>query len=180
MHPYSVLGWASFFVAQVGATAALAGLLFVAMSINLQPILKYPWLPALAGETFLILAVALVVSTLGLVLGQSSRLFGAEIVVVAGGAWVFTLFSRRRAARVEMLKQGKGPRWSALIGFQIAVLPFVAGGVSLFARWGSSRGPDLSALTTGDRPAGRLGRVLGGLRAARPTTIHSSACSGRC
>ena len=87
MHSYSVLGWDSFFVAQVGATAALTGLLFVAISINLQTILKYPWLPALAGETFLVLAVALVISTLGLVLGQSSRLFGAEIVVIAAAAW---------------------------------------------------------------------------------------------
>jgi modulator of FtsH protease len=136
MHPYSVLGWDSFFVAQVGATAALAGLLFVAISINLQQILKFPWLPALAGETFLVLAVALVISTLGLVLGQSSRLFGVEIVVIAGGAWVFTMISRRRAARVEMSKQGEGPRSWTVIGFQIAVLPFVVGGVSVIARWG--------------------------------------------
>jgi modulator of FtsH protease len=136
MHPYSVLGWDSFFIAQVGATAALTGLLSVAISINLQPILRYPWLPALAGETFLVLAVALVISTLGLVLGQSSRLFGAEIVVIAGGAWAFTMISRRRAARVEMLKQDEGPRLWTFVGFQTAVLPFVVGGVSLTARWG--------------------------------------------
>jgi hypothetical protein len=136
MHPYSVLGWDSFFLGQVGATAALTGLLFVAMSINLQPILKYPWLPALAGETLLILAVVLVISTLGLVLGQSSRLFGAEIVVVAGGAWVFTMFSRRRAVRTEKLKEGRGPQRWTLIGFQVAVLPLVVGGVSLLAHWG--------------------------------------------
>jgi hypothetical protein len=91
---------------------------------------------ALAGETFLILAVLLTTSTLGLVLGQSSRLFGAEIVVVAGGAWVFTMISRRRAARAENLKEGRGPQWWTLIGFQLAVLPLVVGGVSLVAHWG--------------------------------------------
>src|SRR5262245_47753887 len=136
MHPYSVLGWDSFFLGQVGATAALTGLLFVAMSINLKPILTYPWLPAMAGETLLILGVVLVISTLGLVTGQSYRLFGAEVVAVAGGAWVFTMLSRRRAATTERLKEGKGPQGWTLIGFQVAVLPFVVGGVSLLVHWG--------------------------------------------
>ena len=55
VHAYSVVPWESFFLGEVGATAALTGLLFVAVSINLRPILEYPWLPALAGETLLIL-----------------------------------------------------------------------------------------------------------------------------
>ncbi len=39
-------GWHDFFVAQVGAAAALTGLLFVALSLNITRILQYAWLPA--------------------------------------------------------------------------------------------------------------------------------------
>jgi hypothetical protein len=40
MHPYSSAEWESLFLAEAGASAALAGLLFVALSINLERILK--------------------------------------------------------------------------------------------------------------------------------------------
>lgn len=40
MHPYSSAEWESLFLAEAGASAALAGLLFVALSINLEGILK--------------------------------------------------------------------------------------------------------------------------------------------
>jgi len=44
-------GWADFFVAEVGASAALAGFVIVAISINLTRIIAYPWLPGRAAET---------------------------------------------------------------------------------------------------------------------------------
>jgi len=37
---YSTAAWANFFVAEVGASAALVGLLFVAVSINLTKIIE--------------------------------------------------------------------------------------------------------------------------------------------
>ena len=37
--------WANFFVAEVGASAALSGLVVVAISINLSRILFFPQLP---------------------------------------------------------------------------------------------------------------------------------------
>ncbi len=42
--------WANFFVAEVGASAALTGLVVVAISINLAKILSYPSLPDRAAE----------------------------------------------------------------------------------------------------------------------------------
>ena len=50
MHAYSTAEWESLFVAEAGASAALAGLLFVAISINLERILQGAGLSGRAGE----------------------------------------------------------------------------------------------------------------------------------
>jgi len=69
---YSVLAWHDFFMGTIGASAALTGLLFVAISINLEQILKYPQLPGRAAGTLGILVSALVVSGFALAPGQSA------------------------------------------------------------------------------------------------------------
>jgi hypothetical protein len=51
MNGYVMQGWQSLFVAEAGAAAALAGLLPVAVSINLTRILEYPGLSAAADVT---------------------------------------------------------------------------------------------------------------------------------
>lgn len=78
MPAYSAAEWESLFVAEAGASAALAGLLFVALSINLERILKGIGLPGRAGEAIVLLLTVLVVSTFGLVPGQSPRVLGAR------------------------------------------------------------------------------------------------------
>jgi hypothetical protein len=65
MPAYSAAEWESLFVAEAGASAALAGLLFVALSINLERILKGTGLPGRAGEAIVLLLTVLVVSTFG-------------------------------------------------------------------------------------------------------------------
>lgn len=42
-------GWHDFFVAMAGGSAALAGLVMVALSVTVKAILALPWLPARAG-----------------------------------------------------------------------------------------------------------------------------------
>ena len=51
-------GWDSFFAAQVGASAALAGLVFVGISINLTKIIASGYLPNRAQEALLVRAKA--------------------------------------------------------------------------------------------------------------------------
>jgi hypothetical protein len=47
---YSAVEWSAFFSAEVAASAALAGLLFVSISINLAQILANPNLPPRAAK----------------------------------------------------------------------------------------------------------------------------------
>jgi hypothetical protein len=90
---YSPLAWHDFFIGTIGAAAALTGLLFVAISINLEQILKYPQLPGRAAGTLGILVSALIVSGFALAPGQSDRVLGIEIaaagaVVAVQAVWV--------------------------------------------------------------------------------------------
>ncbi len=75
--------WHDLFVAMAGATAALAGLLFVAVSINVDRILKYEGLPERGLETLAMLLTGLVVCVAGLVPGQSHAALGIELLLIA-------------------------------------------------------------------------------------------------
>ena len=86
---YSTELWHDLFIGVAGAAAALTGLLFVSLSINLQQILQPVWLPRRAGLTVVLLFEALVIAILGLVPGQSSVALGVELLGLGGGAWLF-------------------------------------------------------------------------------------------
>jgi hypothetical protein len=79
---YNALAWHDFFIGTIGAAAALTGLLFVAISINLEQILNYPQLPGRAAGTLGILVSALVVSGFALAPGQGRHALGIEIAAV--------------------------------------------------------------------------------------------------
>ena len=128
MHAYATAGWEIFFVAEVGAAAALTGLLFVAVSINLAKVLENPQLPGRAGESILILVGVLASATLGLIPGQASATLGLELLGVALGVWIFPMLNQR-AGRVP----GAPRYWfvTRVVTHQIAALPMVAAAVSL-------------------------------------------------
>ena len=122
MASYSALAWHDFFMGTIGASAALTGLLFVAISINLEQILKYPQLPGRAAGTLGILVSALVVSGFALAPGQSNRVLGIEIA--AAGAVV--------AVQALWVVHGKDA-WVVehLVTLLLPSVAFVIGGVSL-------------------------------------------------
>jgi len=61
--PFVTAGWENFVVAEAGASAALTGLLFVAVSINLTRILSFPHLPGRAAQAVMVVLSVLLVST---------------------------------------------------------------------------------------------------------------------
>jgi hypothetical protein len=88
MSGYLTTPWSEFSVAVVGASAALTGLLFVAVSINIEQILAIGALAGRALSTMLLFVIPLVVGILVLVPGQSLTALGLELIVtgvIAGG-----------------------------------------------------------------------------------------------
>src|SRR5690242_16811419 len=80
MTAYDASAWTDLFVASAGASAALTGLLFVAVSINLDRILSLEGAADRALATLLLLLLAVVVSLVGLIPGQSAGALGAEVL----------------------------------------------------------------------------------------------------
>ena len=120
--------WSDFLVAQAGASAALTGLVIVAISINLKEIVGNRLLSSRAAETIGLLGGVLIVSTLVLVPGQPRQVLGAELVGVAmgvGGLAALILY------RIRSLYHEAERRWLRYTLNFGAALPILAAGVSL-------------------------------------------------
>jgi len=129
VNAYDLQVWTGFLAAGVGAGAGLAGLIFVALSINLDRLAVRPKLAARAGETLAVLLLAVIGSAVGLMpLGRVAD--GVTLVAVATPIWITTL--------VLQLRQGPDspdhPYWwflSRIAVTQFAVLPLVLAGLSM-------------------------------------------------
>ena len=82
MTEYSPEAWESFFVANAGAAAALAGLVFVGVSINVEEIVASRRLTGRALEAFTLLTGVLLISALGLVPDIGTTGYGIALMVV--------------------------------------------------------------------------------------------------
>jgi hypothetical protein len=83
--------WSNFFGAQVSASAALLGLLFVSLSINLTKVLAIQALPARAFTALLMLLVVLIVASLMLAPNVPLAVDGTEVLVVSVLAWAVVI-----------------------------------------------------------------------------------------
>src|ERR1700761_8456803 len=102
MRSYNPADWASFFTALISAAAALTGLLFVAVSINLDRILKGGrFLPARAAETLAVLLLVVIGSAVTLI-PQDTRLIGVEVLILAVPMLAVTVAIQLRHRRASM------------------------------------------------------------------------------
>jgi hypothetical protein len=125
--------WHELFLMTGGATAALAGLIFVAVSLNHEDILRIPALPALAARTLGILIALVLFCLVGLIPAQPRIAFGVEVLVVAGALTSLVLVTTlRNLAGSELL------RWRvSLVGLALlSSVPGLCAGISLIAGTG--------------------------------------------
>jgi hypothetical protein len=81
--------WSNFFLGELGAAAALAGLLFVSVSVNQARILSLGRMADRGLEALVMLFLVIVVASLPLVPGQPERWLGAEIFMISGATLVW-------------------------------------------------------------------------------------------
>lgn len=124
--------WSNFFSAELSASAALTGLLFVAASINLARIIENPLLTARLAKALVTLIAVVFAATLCLVPGQSTRLLGAELMVIEVPIWILVTILERASSRTNVYVGTWGKVGHFLLA-QSAVLTMIAGGASLLA-----------------------------------------------
>ena len=137
---YDAAAWKDYFLAQAGAAAALAGLIFVAVSINLREILRYPQLPGRVGEALITLVQLLLVAMVLLIPGQSTRAIGTELLVIGVLVLVLLVTVQHRGLRqtragVDDETPGRD-RPRILLVSQLVGLPVILAGATLVAHSG--------------------------------------------
>jgi modulator of FtsH protease len=131
---YDPAEWSDLFVAAAGASATLAGLLFVAVSINIERILSYKGLPERALETLTLLLLVLLISILGLMPEQGHLAIGGEVLAISLVAAILVLRLPAGHPRGESEPSGwLITRWGSRA---IAILPPLIGSLSLIAETG--------------------------------------------
>jgi modulator of FtsH protease len=127
-----VEGWSYFLQAEVGASAALVGLIFVGVSINLTKILSIPVLPDRALEAMLLLLSSLIFSSLLLVPHQPRLAIGSEVLGLGVLLWLAIVKVNHRILKNVELEYRKTSIGLVAMS-QIAVLSYVAGGVVILS-----------------------------------------------
>jgi hypothetical protein len=125
-----VAAWEGFAVALAGAAAVLAGLVFVAVSINIDRILPVRGLPGRAGESVILFLTALTACAFVLVPHQPASALGVELLILGGFVLVLLLLIVMPALRGPT----RQPRtWHAtrIVGIAAATVPIVLAGASL-------------------------------------------------
>jgi modulator of FtsH protease len=135
MDAYSAPAWTGLCAAAAAASAALAGLVFVGVSINLKEITSYPWLPNRALEAIVLLLLVLLSTTLVLAPGQPAWALGLEILVVTLPAWAIVAVIHRKAIGV-VPKEFRGRLVTRIIAGEAAILPFAVAGITLIIQSG--------------------------------------------
>ena len=140
---YDAGAWSDFSVGLAGAAAALTGLLFVAVSINLERIVRFPTLPRLAASTLTLFATVLVGALVILIPGQSAEALGLELLALGLAVGVPLVWAQTRPPRripetslldwlaTRLAPAGLVPALTAVAG--VGLLTTSLGGLYLFA-----------------------------------------------
>jgi hypothetical protein len=129
--------WLTFFATEAGASAALTGLIFVAVSINLTMIVSAPQIVARAAKAIQTLAGVLLASSLSMAAGQPLVALGLELAVLGVGMWAATTRAYWAASHNNPYV-GAGQKVFHLALTQLSALPFVVAGVFILVGGGEA------------------------------------------
>jgi hypothetical protein len=135
MSAYDPHAWLEFGVAAAGAAAVLAGLVFVAVSINLEKVLEVHDVRGRAGDTILMFLGVLLVTLFLLVPGQSNDALGVELAV-SGALLAVALLLIIWQALKQRTRQPLSWRITRVVSALASSVPMVAAGISLIAEQG--------------------------------------------
>ena len=129
MDAYSSVGWTAVFASIAGASAALTGLLFVALSLNMSQVLKGRGWIGRAVEVLVLLVSAMVISILLLMPAQGTQTLAIEIFSIAAplAAVLAYIHIRSPHRRLFALR---------VFGGQLGSIFLIFGAVSLLAQNG--------------------------------------------
>lgn len=126
-----IQSWSGFMSVAAGLAATLSGLVFLAVSINLQQVIRTPGVSTLALESLTQLLGAMIIALLALTPGQTAVMLGAEVTLLTCVLWLL-----QTKWQLSFLRQQKRPwRWAANRFFrtQLACLPLFFAGVTLWS-----------------------------------------------
>jgi hypothetical protein len=153
---YDAARWSDFSLGQLGASAALLGLVFVGLSINLQHLIRSPQLVNRGGETVVVLGSVLAAASVVIIPDQDRTALGIELLAVAVATF----------ASVALLQRGAGASADEGDGAPRGSLPF--------RRAVGLGGPLITAVAAGTLLTGRGGGLY--LVARRgPRVVHRRA-----
>ena len=122
--------WHDFLVAQVGASAALGGLLFVGLSLNLEKIVSLSGVAERAQITLVMILATLLLGSLLLIPRQEFLPTGVEGLVV--GIATVALGTQFGLRSIRATQPAFRPTVARnLLLFEVATVPYVIGGVLL-------------------------------------------------
>ncbi|MGN6482854.1 MAG: hypothetical protein ACTHMX_00490 [Thermomicrobiales bacterium] len=123
--------WHEFLVAMAGASGALVGLLFIAMSISLDQLMKAPQLLTRAAACLELLTGVLMFCCALLMPGLDTTSIGWIMLVGGILVWSITSFSSFRVVAASE-REYRSRSIVALILFQVATVPTVVAGIVAF------------------------------------------------
>ena len=126
--------WTDFYLAVASASAALTGLIFVGVSINLTKILSIQGLVDRALLSLLLLLTVLVLSILFLVPGLTTETAGIAVLVIGILSWL-VIFRLDLSNIKSKQKQHKRQYLFNMLIDQMATTCFVLSGIAMIASW---------------------------------------------
>jgi hypothetical protein len=122
-----IAAWEGFAVALVGAAAVLAGLVLVAVSINIDRLLPVRGLPGRAGESVILFISALFACTFVLAPHQPPIGLGVELPILGGLVLILLLLIVTPAVRAPS-PQPRSWRITRIVGIAAASIPMLLAG----------------------------------------------------